>query len=114
MQGGRHRSLVERDDYLIGTHEAQLVAHHLVGEVRIGLARIEQSGTMPKLRLLDFELSELRFPHLQVVVIATPGKQAVRTRDRIAGKIADDDDRKRGPEDLAHMTECTITTHHEP
>ena len=60
-QPGRPRS-VERNDHLVGTNQAEVLADQLVGHVGIGLARVEQVGVMAKLRALLLELRKLGLP----------------------------------------------------
>ena len=52
-------AIVERDDHLVGADEAELAPDHLVGEVGIGVARIEQSRAVGEPRPLGLELGEL-------------------------------------------------------
>ena len=54
-----------------------------------------QERAVAQLRALGLELGELGLALVQAAVIAAPRQQAVGPGDRIAGEIADDDQRQR-------------------
>ena len=75
---------------LVGTDEAELAADQLLGEIGIGMARIEQMGAVGEPRSLRLELGELAaFDGLLPAVIA-PGEHAVRADDGGAEEVGDD------------------------
>src|SRR5205085_10528477 len=82
---------IERDDHLVGTDQAKVLAHQLVGHVRVGPFRVEQVGTMLELRMLTLDLRKLGLPLLERMVIAAPGEDPVRPGDGVAGERPHDD-----------------------
>ena len=103
---------VERNDDLVRTDEPELVADHFIGEIGIGLARIEKLGAVTKRRFFRLEPRQLRLPSLQVAVVSAPGEQTVRPGNSIAGEIADDDQCKRRPKSTADQTRNSIFSTH--
>src|SRR3546814_621576 len=78
------------DDDLVGADETEFAAHHSLRKIGVGAARIEQLRAMRETRLLLLEMGELDRTLLLEPAIITPRQNAVRSHDRIAQKIGDD------------------------
>ena len=74
---GRRGLAVERDDHLVGTDQAELAADQLLGEIGIGVARIEQLRAMGEPRPLGLELGELDAALGLGAAIIAPGEHAI-------------------------------------
>ena len=61
---------------------------------------------------LRFELSEFNLPSLKVAIVAASGEQTVGTVNRIAGEIADDEQRQRRPHGPTDQSEAAISPTH--
>src|SRR5688500_1804500 len=91
----RHCGSVQRHDDLVWTNESEVLAHQLVGHVRVSLVRVEQPRMMLEPRALLLDLGELDLPLLERAMIATPGEDSIGSGDRMAGKGPDHDQRQR-------------------
>ena len=102
--GSGNRSSVERDDHLVGTDHAEVFASQLVGEIGIGMARVEQVRAMLQLRLLLLQLRKIGVALLESAMVAAPGEDPVRPGNRVAREGSDDDQRegrkRRAPDEL--------------
>src|SRR4051794_34722254 len=107
------RSLVEGDDHLIGADKAEVLAHQLVGHVRIGLARVEKRRMMAQLRALCLELREFNLALLQRAMVPSPGEDPVGPGDRVAGEGPDDDQRQRRRSRAANELKNAVPTPHD-
>ena len=67
---------------------------------------------MAQLRALGLELGQLGLALVQSAVIAAPGEQSVGPGDRIAGEIADDDQRQRGHRRAADQSQTACCPPH--
>ena len=52
----KQQHLVQRDDHLVGADQPEVLAHELIGHVRVGLVRVEQPRMVAQLRFLLLEL----------------------------------------------------------
>ncbi len=89
------RQLVERNDDLIGPHKPKVFTHQFISHVGIGPPRIEQVRVVPQLCALLIEACELGLPVFERAMIATPGKDSVRSSNRMTGERTDNDERQR-------------------
>src|SRR4051812_7415527 len=95
-------SVLDGDDDLVGPDQAEILADQLLGEIRVGAARVEQLGAVREARALVDERGELDLPLLLLPAIVAPAQYAVRADDRIAEEIGDDEQGERrygGPPD---------------
>src|SRR5947209_457309 len=90
------RSVLDGDDHLVRADEAELAADHLVGEVGIGAARVEQSGAVLEAGAVGVERGQLDQLFLLLPAIIAPAQDAVRTDDRVAEEVGDDQQSERG------------------
>ena len=101
--------LFEGYDDLIRSNEPELPTDHFVGQVRIGLSRVEQGRTMAQVVALVLELCELNLPLIEVAMITTPGKQSIWTGDGMAGEGADDRQRQRRHCRAADQSDASVS-----
>jgi hypothetical protein len=112
---GSYRStalVFEWNDNLVGTDQAKVTTHHLIGQVRIGLAWIQQCRAMLELGAFRLKFGKLGLAHFKLLRIAAPGKQAVGTSDRMTGKGADDEQRHGGPHRPADQSNRFVALGH--
>src|SRR5512146_921462 len=109
---GNSRS-VQRDDHLVRANQPELRPCKLVGEVRVGVARIEKLRAVLELGLLLLQLRKLGLPLLKGTMIAAPGEDPVRPCDRMSGESPDDDQGQRRHCRAANETETPGPTPHD-
>lgn len=109
LAGRTRRRLFQRDDYLVGTDQPEVSANQFVRHVRIGLPGVQKRGTMPQPITLGIQLGEFRLPLLKVAMVTAPGKQAVRTRNRMAREGADDRQRQRRHRRAADQSNALVS-----
>src|SRR3546814_4760637 len=85
----REELLRDLDDHFVRANDAQLAPHHLVGEVGIGAARVEQVRPVRQPGPLFLELGEDQALLLLQAPIVAPGEDAVGADHGIAEEVGD-------------------------
>ena len=92
--------------------DARVPHANVVGEVGVGLARVEQGRMMAQLGASPIEPRKLGLLGLQVAMIAAPCEQAVGPGYGMAGEGADDDQRQCGAHRAPDQSDIVLVPRH--
>ena len=79
---------------------------HFVGEVGIGMARVEKVGAVLELGFLFLQLRKLGFALFEGAMITAPGEDSVRSGNRMTGERPNHDQRERRRRGAAYQTQA--------